>query len=304
MEKAIVLNIQRFSPHDGEGIRTTIFFKGCGLHCTWCHNPESQSYKKEVMVFEERCKQCGYCIEHCERNALREEEGKIVVDREKCVMCGDCVENCPYSALEMAGEYYTTDEIVTEAKKDMIIYDESNGGVTLSGGEVMSQNIDFLIELCEKLDRHGIRVNIDTCGLAPAESYRKIVRYIDTFLYDIKTINEEIHRNYIGDGLEKILDNLKIVNDLGGSINIRMPIIGGVNDSDLEIDEVLGWLIDNKISVKQINLLPYHNTGSGKYDRIGKEYKGKKLEIPSDDTMERIKNKFVDSGFNNIFIGG
>lgn len=304
MKEAIVLNIQRFSPHDGDGLRTTVFFKGCGLHCKWCHNPESQKYEREVMVFEERCRTCGYCLENCKNNAIKIEDGRVIIDKLLCKTCSECIENCAYSALEMAGKYYTVDEIVDEVRKDLIMYEESGGGVTLSGGEVMTQDIDFLLELCKRLERHGISINIDTCGLAPRESYEKISKHIDMFLYDIKTTNEITHKEYIGDGLDKILDNLKTVNSLGSKINIRIPIIGGVNDTDEEIAGVINWLKDENIKVEQINLLPYHNTGSSKYDRIGKKYEGQEFKVPSKSKMEEIKINFIKNGFNNIFIGG
>lgn len=304
MEKALVLNIQRFSPHDGDGIRTTIFFKGCGLHCLWCHNPESQNYKREIMIFEERCRKCGFCIKNCSNSAMSFLDGKLSIDRDRCQACGDCVEECAYSALELAGNHYSVGELLEEARRDMIIYDESGGGVTLSGGEVMSQDIDFLLELCQGLDRLGIRVNIDTCGLAPSESYERIAPYVDTFLYDIKTIDREKHLEYIGGGMEVILNNLILLNGLGAKINIRLPIIGGVNDSPGDIKLIIDWLDGERIKVGQVNLLPYHNTGSGKYERLGKEYRGQKLKVPGESDMEVLKKLFIDAGYDRVFIGG
>ncbi len=304
MDKALVINIQRFSLHDGDGVRTSVFFKGCGLHCTWCHNPESQSYKKQVMVYHERCKQCGYCVKNCSEDAISFDKDKLIIDRNKCIACGECVENCAYNALEMAGDYYTVDELVEEIKKDMIMYDESGGGVTLSGGEVMSQDIDFLLELCKRLERIGIDINVDTCGFAPGENYDKIAPYVSKFLYDIKTMDEKVHKEHIGEGLERVLSNLEKINSLGAKINIRIPVIGGVNNTQEDMEAIIKYLQDKNINVDAINLLPYHKTGSSKYDRLNRDYKGKDLTVPKQDDMERIKDIFIRSGFTNVKIGG
>lgn len=305
MKKALVLNIQKFSLHDGEGIRSTIFFKGCGLHCLWCHNPESQNYNPQLMIYEERCRGCGTCIEACPYGALSlGENGKIQLDKDKCNGCGKCVDFCAYDALEIAGEYYTAEELVDEVRKDMILYEESGGGVTLSGGEVMSQSAEFLLDLIKRLNRLGIRVNIDTCGFAPWKTFETIAPYVDTFLYDIKMINTEKHLFFIGNGLDIILENLIKLNNINAKLNIRIPIIGKVNNELSEMEKVSDLLVDHKIKVKQINLLPYHNTGSTKYERLGITYEDEIMSVPSDETMENIKKIFQQSGFNEIYIGG
>lgn len=305
MDKALVTNIQKFSLHDGDGIRTTIFFKGCGLHCMWCHNPESQNYNPQLMRYEERCMKCGSCVKACPNEALSiGENGDILFDRDKCKACGRCIDFCAYDALEIAGKYYTTDELVEEARKDIILYEESGGGVTLSGGEVMSQSADFLLDLIKKLNRLGIKVDIDTCGFAPWSSYEKISDHVDTFLYDIKMINKEKHLEFIGEGLDVILDNLIRLNNLDTNINIRIPIIGKINDDLSEMQKVSDWLVKNKIRVKQINLLPYHSAGSSKYERLGLDYQDERMSVPTEKRMEEIKDLFNKNGFNNIYIGG
>ncbi|SET58721.1 pyruvate formate lyase activating enzyme [Natronincola peptidivorans] len=304
MKQALVFNAQRFSLHDGEGIRTTIFFKGCGLYCRWCHNPESQSYAMQVLGYEERCKKCGACIMACPNNAVRESEGQIVLDREKCKACGKCIDYCAYNALEMAGKYYTTDELVNIAKRDMILYEESGGGVTLSGGEAMSQPIEFLLELCKKLKKIGIHVTMDTCGFAPKESFRRLAPYIDSFLYDMKTLDEDKHREFIGEGLDVILDNLIEINKLSSHIHIRIPIIGKFNDDLEEMLKVAEWLLANKIKVQSINLLPYHSAGSIKYQRLGLSYDHEAMGVPEESKMEEVKKIFIEKGFQNIKIGG
>lgn len=305
MNKALVTNIQKFSLHDGEGIRTTIFFKGCGLHCLWCHNPESQNFKAELMRYEERCVECGACVKACPQNALYiDDDGKVLFQRDKCVACGRCVDFCAYNALEIAGKYYTVEELVEKVRKDIILYEESGGGVTLSGGEAMAQSIDFLLDLLKRLNRLGIKVDIDTCGFAPWESYERVLPYVDTFLYDIKTIDKKKHEEFIGEGLDLILDNLRKLNEMEAKINIRIPIIGKVNDELSEMKDVIHWLIENKIKTSQINLLPYHEIGRDKYNRLGREYDEDRMAVPDDVRMKEIKELFEKNAFNNVHIGG
>ncbi|SDY66752.1 glycyl-radical enzyme activating protein [Tindallia californiensis] len=304
MKEALVFNIQRFSIHDGEGIRSTVFFKGCGLHCKWCHNPESQSYQKQIIRYEERCKNCKACMNFCPHQGIKEVKGKIELDRKNCHTCGTCLDYCVYNALEIAGKPYTANQLVEIVKRDRMLYEESGGGVTLSGGEVMSQSIGFLLELCKKLKRLGIHITIDTCGLAPRESYQQLVPYVDAFLYDIKTIDQQKHELFVGDGLETILDNLIEINKMDAIITIRVAVIGGFNDREKEIQEMIQWLVMNQIKVKKIDLLPYHEAGSIKYQRLGRSYEKKKMSVPSPEKMEAIKNIFIEHGFQNISIGG
>lgn len=305
MDKALVLNIQKFSIHDGEGIRTTIFFKGCGLGCIWCHNPESQSYHPQLMRYEERCKKCGFCIKTCPNAAVSiNEDEKILYSRSKCKGCGICTDFCAYDVLEIVGKYYTVDELVKELRKDLILYEQSGGGVTLSGGEVMSQPVGFLINLSKKLKRIGIKINIDTGGFAPWSSFEKIAPYVDTFLYDIKVLDREKHLKYIGEGLELILENLVNLNELNAKINIRIPIIGKVNDDLEEMKRIISWLRDQNINTKQINLLPYHNTGSVKYECLGIKYRDDMMGVPTNERMEEIVEVFRQAGFSNVLVGG
>lgn len=305
VNKALVLNIQKFSLHDGDGIRTTIFFKGCGLHCSWCHNPESQKYVQELMRYEERCKKCGACTRVCPQGALTlSEDGDILFNRSKCKSCGLCVDYCAYDALEIAGKYYTAEELFEEVKKDIILYEESGGGVTLSGGEPMSQDPDFLLDLLKRLNRVGIKVNVDTSGFALWDTFEKIAPYVDVFLYDMKTIDKEKHEDFIGRGLDLTLSNLIKLNDLDTDINIRIPIIGRVNDDLSDMMGISNWLVENEIKVKQINILPYHKAGSVKYDRLGIEYEDEKMTVPSEEKIEEIRKIFEKNDFNNIYIGG
>ncbi|MEG1257019.1 trans-4-hydroxy-L-proline dehydratase activase [Clostridium sp.] len=298
-----VINIQKYSIHDGDGIRTTIFFKGCLLSCLWCHNPESQSYNQELMYNEEKCSRCLTCVEICHRNAIVKEGQHVCTDREKCDLCKSCIDYCVNNAREVVGKEYTMAELVKEAEKDRMFYEESYGGITLSGGEVMTQNMDYIEELLKKLKRKGYNIAIDTCGYALYENYERILSYIDMFLYDIKLMDSVNHEEFIGKGNELILSNLKKISDAGANINIRIPIIEGVNADEASMDEIINFLKDN-INVKKINLLPYHNTGSSKYDRLRRDYKGYDFSTPSEERMKKIKEKFENQGFLNVKIGG
>ena len=222
---SLITSIQKYSIHDGDGIRTTVFFKGCQLRCVWCHNPETQSYKKQMLYDAERCTGCRNCEPACPNRAIRGEEGKVFTDMRLCDGCGTCVDFCNQNLREIVGREYSVDELVKELKKDEMFYEESGGGVTLSGGEVMTADMDYVEELAKKLYRHGITVTIDTCGQAPYENFARILPYVDTFLYDIKTMDSQIHKKYMGAGNETILSNLERLSAAGARIYIRIPTI-------------------------------------------------------------------------------
>jgi pyruvate formate lyase activating enzyme len=298
-----VINIQKYSIHDGDGIRTTIFFKGCPLSCLWCHNPESQNYSEELMYDGEKCTGCMACIDICHQRAISKEENHVITDRSKCDLCKGCLDYCINNAREIVGKEYTVAQLIKEVEKDRMFYEESNGGITLSGGEVMTQNMDYVEELLKKLKRRGYNIAIDTCGQAPYENYKRVLNYVDNFLYDIKLMNNEKHIKYVGKSNEVILDNLKKLSEAGANINIRIPMVEGINTDDKSIEEFIKCLKDN-INVQKINLLPYHNTGRSKYERLQKVYEGVNFEAPNEERMKVIKEQFEKAGFTNIKIGG
>lgn len=304
MKTAVVTNIQRYSTHDGDGVRTTIFFKGCPLRCRWCHNPESQDFRKELFFYENKCKGCGGCISHCPSNANVMEDERLCFDRTKCTACGNCGDWCIYEARELAGVDYTVEQLVKEAKKDRMFYEQSGGGVTLSGGEVMSQDVDFLEALCRGLHREGLSVFIDTCGFAPYEKYEKILPYVDTLLYDIKAMDSAVHREWTGVDNALILENLKKLSAAGANIYIRIPIIGGVNADEGFMQQVIAFLKENNIHPAQVNLLPYHNFGRNKYASLAKEYDDASMQVPPKEQMEQFKELFINNGFAKTNIGG
>lgn len=301
---SLVTNIQKYSIHDGDGIRTTVFFKGCPLKCKWCHNPETQNFKKQILTNREKCTGCGSCILVCPNDAIRLVDGKAVTDYEKCNGCGTCVKNCLSNIREVAGKEYTVKELVKELKKDEMFYEESGGGVTLSGGEVMCMDMDYIEALVKELHRQGITVTIDTCGYAPYDNFKRILPYVNTFLYDIKAMDRDVHKEFIGVDNTLILENLKKLSEDHARIYIRIPTIKGVNADDDSMKAVIDWLIDHKIKVAQVNLLPYHNTGSSKYGRLEKAYDGEMLETPTGEEMEHFAELFQNAGFLKTKIGG
>lgn len=248
-----IFNIQKFSVHDGPGIRTTVFFKGCPLRCQWCHNPESQRMEPEVMIGNNQ--------------------------KEKLV-----------------GTSYSVRELVKLLKKDQIFYDQSGGGVTLSGGEVMVQNMEYVLELVKALDREGISVVIDTCGFAPTEHFAKLLPYTELFLYDLKMMNDEKHQKHTGVSNELILKNLKYLSDQGTKIELRMIMVKDVNMSSDDILSVAEWLKQEQIKVSKITLLPYHDFGRDKYRQLSRVCT-QNFEKPTDEELERVKQMLERGGF-------
>lgn len=300
----MITSIQKYSIHDGAGIRTTIFFKGCPLKCVWCHNPETQNYGRQVMQDKEKCVGCKACEKVCPNHAIFEKDNKAETDRESCNNCGVCTDYCNLNLREIMGHEYTVKELVDEVKKDLMFYEESGGGVTLSGGEVMTMDIDYIEGLVKMLYKQGISVNIDTCGQTAYHNFKRILPYVDTILYDIKSMNSEQHKEYTGLDNTVILYNLINLNKDGAKLNIRIPTIAQVNGNQASMKEIIDFLLDHHINVEQVNLLPYHNIGAGKYEKLGTTYEGTKLQAPSNDEMKQFLQMFKDAGFQNTKIGG
>lgn len=300
MASSIIMNIQKYSIHDGPGIRTTVFFKGCPLNCWWCHNPESQKSSPQIMFFKEKCKGCGSCLKKCSQTAIEFVEGYPATDESKCTLCGKCSDFCPNNARELVGKEITVKELMKEIVKDEAFYDESNGGVTFSGGEPLL-HVDYLNNVLKSCKCKGIHTTLDTSGYANWEQFKKIVENVDLFLFDIKHMNNEKHLKYTGVGNTLILENLKKLSENGSNIFIRMPIIAGINDDDENIDLAIEFI--SKLNIIQVNLLPYHKMGMDKYRRLNRQYKLSGLEIPSDEVISKIADKFKKAGIK-IIIGG
>lgn len=262
----IVFDIQKFSVHDGPGIRTTVFLKGCPLHCIWCHNPESWNLKPELLYDPAKCVKCGKCAEACPAAAHTVLNGHSF-DREKCTACGECCKVCLPEALELCGTSRTVEEIMAEVLKDLPFYRNSGGGVTFSGGEPMFQ-FEFLKALLEASKQHKLHTALETCGFAPRARYAEILSLTDLFLFDIKTVAPEKHRRLTGQDNRPILENLRFLDRSGANLHLRCPLVPGVNDSDAELAGI-GALVESLTRVKLIEVEPYHPLGISKARRLG-----------------------------------
>ena len=300
MDFATIINIQKYSIHDGPGIRTTVFFKGCPLNCLWCHNPESQNPSPEIMFFEERCTGCGSCVKVCTSKAIKFIGGSPVIDTCKCNLCGKCSDLCLSNARELVGKDITVKHLMSEIVKDEVFYEESNGGVTFSGGEPLMY-ADYLVNVLKFCKDKNIHTTIDTSGYATFEQFEKIIDKVDLILFDIKHMNNEKHLEYTGVSNTVILENLKVLSERGSNIYIRMPIIAGINDDDENIDKAVDFL--SKLNIIQVNLLPYHKMGMDKYRRLNMQYKLSGEETPTEEVMNQIAEKFKKAGIK-IKIGG
>ena len=275
---ALVTNIQRFSLDDGDGIRTTIFFKGCHLGCPWCHNPECMNPQKELQFEEPCCTTCGECRSVCESGVFSLLDGGLHISREKCRLCGNCVRVCRQEALKITGKEYTVEEILREVLKDRNFYKNSGGGVTLSGGEPLLQQ-EFVLRLLERLKDEGIHTAIDTSGCVSQENLRQIAGLADLFLLDIKAFSPELHKNLTGIDNSLVLESLDTLTRSGSRIYIRIPLVAGVNDAKGEIASIAGILAKNT-RADLVELLAYHALGASKYASLGKVYQGNDFQPP------------------------
>lgn len=259
MNAPYIFNIQKFSTHDGPGIRTTIFFKGCPLHCDWCHNPESQRFEPEEMLDKDQREQ-------------------------------------------MIGRQYTIDELVRIVQADQIFYDQSGGGVTFSGGEVLAQNSAYVSELARRLQEIGITVAIDTCGAVPWSQFEAVLPYSDIFLYDLKFINSQLHEQYTGAPNTLVLENLKRLNTAGAQIYLRLILLEELNTTTTMLQRLQDWLQQEKIQLQEIDLLPYHDFGRDKYAQLGRVCT-QHFKRPDDEKIAAIKQVLTTTN-SNVQVGG
>lgn len=299
-----ITNIQKFSIHDGDGIRTTVFFKGCPLKCQWCHNPETQRYEREMQFDVEKCVGCGACAKVCPNGAIIMQDGKPQYQKEKCTLCEKCVNFCVAGVREVIGKNYEIKPLIKELMKDHMFYEDSGGGVTLSGGEVMTMDMDYILQIAKELKKQDVTLTIDTCGYVSYERFEKLLPYVHTFLYDVKVMDPEIHKEYMGVDNQLILENLVRLSDAGARIYVRIPTIKEVNGNEKNMLETIAFLKKHDIHPACVNLLPYHDTGSGKYAKLDMEYKGTDLHAPERQEMEVFVRLFKDAGFQNTKIGG
>lgn len=300
MNSANIFNIQKFSVHDGPGIRTTVFFKGCPLKCRWCHNPESQYINKQMLFDNDKCNLCGNCVNICPKKAISIEKNKLTTDSDKCIHCRQCEIYCIQGARQVVGKEYTVEELLKEVMKDKVFYEQSNGGVTVSGGEPLLQ-IDFVVEFLRELKKENIHTAVDTCGAVNFENVQRVARYTDLFLYDIKLIDDEKHSEFTGVSNKLILNNLRQLSEIHKNINIRMPIVEGVNGDESHIVKTIDFI--KGLDVKKINLLPYHDIARHKYKKLDILYEEEKMAKPSEDKMQLFKEILIKEGYD-VKIGG
>jgi len=283
-DKGLVFNIQRFSIHDGPGIRTTVFFKGCPLACQWCSNPESISSSIEIMTYDVKCIKCGHCIEVCHEKAISIVDDMRSIDRSRCNLCLECVKICPSGAIEQAGKYFNVEDLVEEIEKDRIFFNNSGGGVTFSGGEPLSQ-WRFLVEVLKSCKERGLHTALDTTGYAAWDIFEQVLDYTDLVLYDLKHFDTDIHRKYTGVKNDIILKNIAQTVEKKKTW-IRVPVIPRFNDNEEYMRMLIELILKlNNRNIEKVSLLPYHSWGEQKYERLGQLYPYKDIEPLEEDKL-------------------
>ncbi|MBP6059420.1 MAG: glycyl-radical enzyme activating protein [Candidatus Saccharicenans sp.] len=293
--KGMIFDLKHYAIHDGPGIRMTVFFKGCPLHCLWCHNPEGISPHKELMLMPNRCARCGDCVRSCKFGALaQKKDGEVVADRSLCTLCGDCERVCQREAIALVGREMTVEDIIAEVEKDRIFFDQSGGGVTLTGGEPLFQP-ELAEALIDRLHQIGIHVALDTSGYAPQETFLRLAGKSDLVLFDLKLMDDSQHKEFTGVSNQLILSNLKALDKTGKPIWIRFPLIPGVNDSQENLKAMADFLLELK-SVKMLNVLPYHKGGVEKVRRLDQGDRFEIFEPPTQAMIDNVINYFRGRG--------
>lgn len=298
MSQGIIFNIQKFSIHDGPGIRTTVFFKGCPLRCKWCSNPESQEAKVQILYDQKKCQHCKQCLSVCPKHAIQYKNNKIYIDEQKCIGCLQCVNSCPSKALSNEGKMQTIESIVSTCLQDIDFYEESNGGVTISGGEGMSQP-DFLQELVIALKKHHIHLAIETTGYIHTTTFQQLAPLFDLLLFDVKQYDATLHLAGTGVDNRLIIDNLTWAIASGLNVLPRIPVIPDFNAS-LEDAKGLARLLV-AVHAKKVQLLPFHQFGESKYALLNKEYTFKDKTALHPEDLQAYQQIFIDSGLDCFF---
>ncbi len=293
-----IFDIKKFAVHDGPGIRTTVFFKGCPLRCIWCHNPEGISFSDGIQYTQSKCVGCGECSGICKESAHRMINGEHLFDRSRCSFCGECVRACPVEALMHSSWNVTVEELERILLEDKMFYEQSGGGITLSGGECLCQ-ADFCAELLMRMKANNIHCAVDTSGYVNQSEIDKVSEFTDIFLYDIKVFDEAKHIQYTGVSNKIILENIRYIDSLSKEIEVRIPLIPGVNMDDYNINNVGRFLSQLKM-VKRVKLLAYNNLAGSKYEAVGIENTMPNAEIPNNEEITKVEKRLLAFGLNVI----
>jgi len=282
-KQAMLMDVKRFAVHDGPGLRTTLFLKGCSLKCIWCHNPEGICRETQMAYYAHKCIGCGECVKVCPTGAHTMDEAGHHFDRTKCIFCGKCVQACLGEALTLFGRKIDVDEAYAIATEDALFYRE-DGGVTVSGGEPLFYP-DFIKELFTKLKADGIHTAVDTCGNVPWEAFEKILPVTDLFLYDIKHIDPDDHKALTGADNRHILENLQKLSDRGAKIEIRMPLVPKANNDEKTLQGIGAFL--QNLNITRMKVLPYHSMARSKYKALGMADTMPDVESPTDEDLQK-----------------
>ena len=301
VQTGIIFDVKQYALHDGPGIRTTIFLKGCPLTCWWCHNPEGIGTNPQVLYTQRRCIACGECVDVCRQHALSLKPEGVIMDDSLCQSDGACAEICPAEARQLVGRTLTAEGIWEIVKKDIPFYEQSGGGVTFSGGEPLMQP-EFILECLKRCGREGLHRAVDTSGHAELDVLKAIAGETDLFLYDLKFMDPERHKRFTGVSNQLILMNLKYLARSGACVTVRLPLIPGVNDDEKNLD-LMGMFLRVLPEVESVHILPYHNYQENKYDRLNTEYLSKGTPLSTANELSRAKKRL--ESFNlNVEMGG